>query len=201
LRIATTSLVGVLAAALTASAVSCSSLSVHYDYDREADLSQYRTYAWVPGQDSTVSEPSGGVGERSGGGRLRAPTDPVADNPLTDERIRKAVEQTLSERGYRKAPAAGADFLVAHYLTVRDKLDVSSFGSDIYDPGFFSAGSLTVSTYQEGTLIIDIIDRASDRLVWRGWAVGTMTSPRDAGRKIPEAVAQIFRHFPKESAP
>ena len=69
----------VLAAALVAS-VGCSSMTINNDYDRQADFSQYKTYAW---HDSETN---------------------VADtDPFAHERFLAAVDSQLAANGFSKA--------------------------------------------------------------------------------------------------
>mgnify|MGYP001596272249 CR=1 FL=1 len=83
--------------------VSCATLSIHTDYDRETDFSHYRSFAWVPA---------------AGAGRELA--------SLNDRRIRRAVEADLEAKGYRTAGGGAPDFLVNYHTAVREKVDVST---------------------------------------------------------------------------
>jgi hypothetical protein len=55
--------------------------------------------------------------------------------------------------------------------------------------------------YEAGTLVIDVIDARTNKLLWRGWAqraVGGMLANQDTmSRQINEAVARMFEQFPK----
>ncbi len=56
-----------------------------------------------------------------------------------------------------------------------------------------------VTEYDEGTLILDVIDGESRELAWRGVAqakISRNSSPDQRGRKINEAVSKIFANFP-----
>lgn len=51
--------------------------------------------------------------------------------------------------------------------------------------------------YEQGTLIIDLIDAKSKKLVWRGAATGVITGKQDdMERTIDYAVKKIFSEFP-----
>ena len=59
--------------------------------------------------------------------------------------------------------------------------------------------STTVSEYQEGTLLIDMIDPSSKQLVWRGSGqarIRQSSSPEEREKRIGEAVQQILEDFP-----
>ena len=58
---------------------------------------------------------------------------------------------------------------------------------------------LTSIEYQEGTLMIDIINAAKNELVWRGSATDIVDpdlSPEKKTQKINNAVARILEKFP-----
>ena len=57
----------------------------------------------------------------------------------------------------------------------------------------------TVRTYTEGTLILDVIDREKNELVWRGSASKTideMDSPEQRVSTIEAAVEKLLKDFP-----
>ena len=56
-----------------------------------------------------------------------------------------------------------------------------------------------VHRYTEGTLNVDLVDAARNRLVWEGIAVGRVSSKRDPAARnarIDEAMADIFAEYP-----
>ena len=53
--------------------------------------------------------------------------------------------------------------------------------------------------FNEGTLILDIIDSPTQRHVWRGWAQGEIQKTVEPGvreKRIREAVRKILDEFP-----
>ena len=59
--------------------------------------------------------------------------------------------------------------------------------------------SASASGYAPGTLAIDVTDRRSDELVWRGWAEGALfepVPPEQLADFIDEVVEKIMRNFP-----
>ena len=57
-----------------------------------------------------------------------------------------------------------------------------------------------VSEYEEGTLVVDMIDVRTNRLVWRGWArdsvEGVLDNKDRLARKIEDAVRLMFMRLP-----
>jgi hypothetical protein len=84
---------------------------------------------------------------------------------------------------------------------LRDKWDVHSFPVD-YGYGLGSwpgASDVRLSRYEEGTLMLDVIDNASNELVWRGAAqarIDPNRSPQERTELINRAVREILDRFP-----
>jgi hypothetical protein len=166
----------------------CSGVRVSQDYSETADYSGIKTYAW---QFDTQ--------EKSGDLRL--------DNPLRDRRIRSAVDQVLSEKGYRRAGDAVPDVYIAYHEELYSRLErdtggggfVFGFGGFGHPGGLgFSAGNV-VSDYDESLLVIDIIDAASGKLIWRGNGTRPFlqhADPQKLTRRIHETVQKILSQFP-----
>ena len=96
----------------------------------------------------------------------------IALSPLVDRRISYAILNNLEAKGY--GSEANADFRVNFHTLTKNQTEVHDLG---YGPapfgrkpyfGDYSYGRLFIDKYEEGTLVIDIIDTASNRLVWRG---------------------------------
>ena len=56
-----------------------------------------------------------------------------------------------------------------------------------------------VSEYPEGTLVIDLVDARSQKLVWRAYCVAEGTGMSDAAF-IQKAVSKAFERFPPPGA-
>ena len=165
--------------------LSCSSISVVTDYDREANFTALKTFTWIP-------QPSYVIGN----------TDAArARNDLLDKRIKNAVNNELATKGYLQE-SENPDFLVAYHTGLKEKVDVTSYGYG-YGPRsrYWGWGGSTVDVYQyeEGTLILDIIDAKAKELIWRG--AGTKTLERDPTpekieKNVTKGVAKILEKFP-----
>jgi hypothetical protein len=163
-------------------ALACSSLSVRSDWDPEADFSALRSWAWL--------EPSG-----------EDPGHPLLRSPLLHDRVRRAVEAELAARGYEQAPAERADFRVGYHLSLEQKLDTytidHTYGYGRW--GVWTYPETYVQEYQEGTLILDVVDARRGKLAWRGWAsrpVYEQPSPEESERNVRKAVSAVLDRFP-----
>lgn len=55
---------------------------------------------------------------------------------------------------------------------------------------------ITTMDYNEGTLILDIIDRRTNKLVWRGWSKETLSDPENFERDLSVQIADITARIP-----
>jgi hypothetical protein len=162
---------------------------VRSDFDREVVFSHYKTFDWIAPPVRASEE-----------GLRSDPEGPFARNSLLDKRLRAAVNSNLRARGFQYVEGGESNFRLNYHVTFKDKLVGS--GSDFgytgrYHRGAFSSGfNWSVRQYQEGTIIIDIIDRAKDQLVWRGWVVNRNRDGNYDEAEINRAVNQILMRFP-----
>lgn len=170
----------------------CSGIRVSQDYEPATTFDNLHTFAWT----TATQAPTG---------------DPRIDNPLRDGRIRAAVERVLTTKGFVRATEAAPTFLVRYQYTLRQKIDSSGpsggigFGIGSYGRrGGIAIGTgtgNTVSEYDEGSLVIDLMDPATDRLLWRG--TGTQRfreydDPAKTTADIDTLVETILAQFPPQ---
>ncbi len=161
---------------------SCSSLSVKTDYDRDVDFQNYESYAW---SDREV------------------PEDALAQNPLVKRRVQEAVDKTLRAKGYSLVEEEEADFVVVVHAGVKERIRVQDWGRyGWYDPWWGPyGGRVEVSHYEEGTLVIDVVDAEQEELVWRGMGTGIVkrrVNPEKMQQEINEDVEKILSDFPPQ---
>ena len=138
--------------------LACSSSRVQTDFDHQADFKTYSTFAWY---DATENE-----------GPTQGPSQ------IVDGRIRRAITDNLQAKYLSPAEAGEADLLVAYYTSLSSHMRYHTtawgYGSGwgpywgwgySYWPGW---SWTTAHPYHEGTIIIDIVDRGKNQLVWRG---------------------------------
>jgi len=151
----------------------CASVRVSTDYDRTFDFTAYRTFSWDPAS----------AKDRSG---------PDAPPTLVQRRIRGAADDELLAKGYVRTNPAAADFLLAYHGGVRHKVDVTRTRYGRH--GRWTA--VRVDPYQEGTLVLDIIDGPTHELVWRGVGIAVVGKSRTPDADIRKAVTAILEKFP-----
>jgi hypothetical protein len=172
------------ATVLVALLLACAGTRVTSDYDVNADFSSLETFAWMP-------QPQKMTG------------DARVDNPLIAARVRSAIERTLTSKGYRLTSDTTPDFFVGYYLSLEQKIDVYTidnyYGSGPYRRWGGPRFETHVNQYDEGTLVIDIVDAKAGRLVWRGSGsrrISASPTPQKTTQRINEAVEAILERFP-----
>jgi Domain of unknown function (DUF4136) len=150
--------------------------SVTYDYDRTANLSNYRTYAWTRGTELT--------------------------DELNHARVVRAVDAALVGKGFaRVEPGANPDVLVAYHASFDRNLEItgSAHGLGPFGLGADGWGSARVQPVLVGTLVVDISDARTKAIVWRSLAssdIRPTDKPESRDRKIAKATEKMFKHYP-----
>ena len=176
---------GLLAWVLLAGA--CSPISVSTQYDARLDFARYRTFAWAP---------------KSPG---RGPVEAVARGFRA--RLERAVELALVAKGFtvsRSKPEP--DLLLDYhaYLHLGRDVRVSNYGYDVlpslgtdwgYDCCPFNESGVEEHDYQEGTLVLEVIEAPTRRLVWRGTARG-MADPELTDQMLLREARKLVDNFP-----
>jgi hypothetical protein len=181
-------LIAIAAAAALLGPSGCAT-TARSDYDHEVSFAYYHTFDWLAppvraSQDEVRTEPN----------------EPFAFNSLLDKRIRAAVDKNLEARGFEYVEGGHSDFRLNYHVTFRDKIVGSGtdfgYAGRYYRGGFSSDFNWSVRQYQEGTVIIDVIDRARDQLVWRGWMTRRSMDRNYDQSEIDDAVRKIMMRFP-----
>jgi hypothetical protein len=158
-------------------------MSIETDHDPKTDFSKYRSFEFLP-------EPS------------RSSDNPVVEGALIRNRIWDAVKREMGAKGLGFKEAGGADLLIAYHADVTEKVDVTNYGYQYGRWGMGYAGaSVDTYRYNEGRLILDLIDAQSRDLVWRGMAttiVGEARDPEKSTATINEAVSKILANYPPD---
>jgi hypothetical protein len=168
--------------AATALVSACASINAGSDYAAGLDLKPYSTFEWGAGDTLPAGDPR------------------LDNNPFFDSRVRAAVERELATKGITRQ-AASPDLLIHYHASVRQRVDV--IRSDEVR-GYTFGGVNTsekVVEYEEGTLILDIAEAKSKRILWRGWAQtdvdGMMNDQREMEKRINASVRKLLVELPR----
>lgn len=143
---------------------------VHFNYDRSANFSSYRTYQWVDGKGA-------------------------APNQLADQNIKRAVDQQLAGKAMRRVETGG-DLQVVYQVALDHEKQFTAFGMG---PRWNALGQVTSTTIDIGKIVIDLYDPAKNQLVWRGDAAKALDIKKDPDKNykdLQKAMAKLFKNYP-----
>jgi hypothetical protein len=159
----------------------------YVDYDRNVDMKSYKSYAWSSTPDVSIYD----------------------DNPLMHSRIKNAIEYYLGKGGLIENTDS-PDLWVTYYGEADHDFEVNTFTSAGYGygPGWQwnspwggSAVGMTATTpipQKAGTLVIDIWDAKTMKIVWRGTLTATIpANPQKSQKKLDKGIQQMIEKWKK----
>lgn len=148
-------------------------VEVIVDFDPAVDFSELRTLGWMEGT--------------------------PAEDPEVERRIRVAVERELVGAGFKEA-REDPDILVITHASIEseDLIDLQDYDYwQSFKGGRKKAVTAEVWGSETGTILVDILDPESKKLIWRGVATGVVgKKPEKRDFKINQVVANMFKGFP-----
>lgn len=162
---------------------SCSSVKVASDYDRGADFSSYKSFAFY-----------------------KTGIDKAEISDLDKRRILRAIEKEMLAKGFTKSEEP--DLLVSIFTKAQQRVDVynNAWGWGAWGPGWGPAwgpgwgwgwNQPTATTRTEGSLFIDLIDAKKKELVWQGLGRGYLSDNLEKKEdRIREFVTKIMELYP-----
>lgn len=152
---------------------SCSSVRVNADYDKKANFTNYKTFAY-----------------------LKSGIDKVEISDLDKKRILNSIEEVMISKGFTKSE--NPDILISIFTKERERVDVyQNYGFGWGWNPYWGMGYTNVMTSPEGALFIDIIDAKTKELVWQGEGSGYLTKDTEKkDARIKEFVTRILEQYP-----
>lgn len=170
----------------------CSKYS-YYAVGSSNAVSRYSAFAWLPPANNTKN--------------------PYFDNDVADQKIKDQATADLESKGLR-LNSRRPDLLVRYTIMVDQK--VRTVNEPMYSymggwgPGGYYRGGRAFYygyrgaypvyvgdeiyhvPYKQGTLIIDLIDRNTHKVIWRGYGIGEVDNPQNAVNDLPKVVDGIL---------
>ena len=169
---------------MAAVASGCATLTVSSHIERNVNFVDYVTYDWGPPDNLPVGDPR------------------LDNNPFFRDRLMGVVERQLAAKGYERALTGEPDLLVHYHASVNQKLDVYEADSR-YGYCYGNCESQIVE-YEQGTLVVDIVDAKTSKVVWRGWAQEAMNGIIDnqdrLDKQVDESVTKMMVFLPRGGA-
>lgn len=172
----------------------CSSYT-YYSVGSSSSVARYSTFAWLPPANNTKN--------------------PYYDNDVADQKVKDQVTADLESKGLH-LKASRPDLLVRYTIMVDNKVKTFNepqyrymyggfyprygyyHGRAFYWGGWRGAYPVYVGNeiyhvpYKQGTLIIDLINRNTHKVIWRGYGIGEVDNPERAVNDLPKVVDGIL---------
>lgn len=167
----------------------CSGIQVSQDYDDKANFTNIKTLQWVP--DDKQIDPKA--------------TEFAKKNPLIAKRIEKAITTEMQAKGHQFVTQNPDAFITYHVGTkskIRSQPVTTSIGFGTFGGGSFGGigiqTSPDVEQYEEGRLVIDILDK-NQKLLWRGTSttyIEDHLSSEETTELVNELVQKLLAQYP-----
>jgi hypothetical protein len=172
-----------LAVGFLLAVVGCSP-RIAVDTAQNIDFSKYRTYAWMKSD-------------------VKAGENPLYYNEIASRNVEQTVENELTTKGLRKVKRTRTvatnngpyrPFYGPYYGWGR-------WGYAGWGPGWWGWNNFgpqyQQEQYQAGTLVVDMVDYRTKRLVWRGSVQNAVNDPARIGNQLAREVRRIVDKFPE----
>jgi len=152
--------------------------------DKNIDFSKFKTYSWSP------------IG--------------AVAHPILAADVVGAIEEQMKAKGLQLVPS-NPDLIVKVYGSIdqestaysNDPLYMGTGGVPPFDPSFsgpmlVGTWGNTVVTIHKGQLVVDLLDPAAKKLVWRGMAQDNLAA-HDKDKlldQVNSAIAKMFKEYP-----
>ena len=151
---------------------------LYVDHDQDCDFTTLRTYAW---RTHPVME-----------------ADPaLAQRAIAGDIVMSEGNQILMGRGYQPDDIS-PDFYITYFVKGKNVQEAITVGSS----GYYGYGAAWVTSEThirnsvDGTLVIDIVDAKTDRLVWRATYRDNVSNWKKRHKVITKAVHGSLKKFP-----
>lgn len=158
----------------------CSAVRVNYDYDKETDFSDYRSYNYYPELETGLSQ-------------------------LDTKRLLRAVDSILQSKGLiiAEEPDFYINILSQSFRTANNNavgVGVGGTGGNV--GGGISVGIPIGGSGLEREIIFDFVDPRKDALFWQAVSTSDLSdnaAPRTRERKLKEIASKVLAKYPPAS--
>jgi hypothetical protein len=154
-----------------------SAQEVHYNYMPGTDFSKYHTYKWIELPES------------------------AHPNQIVGQAIKDSINRQLAEKGLSKTESDKADLYVGYQCAIDKEKQFNGFGNGFGPWGFggMATATVTSSTIQNGSLVLNMYDPATRQLVWTGQVTKTLNAGGNQQKDVKRldgATKKLLKDFP-----
>jgi hypothetical protein len=158
----------------------CATMNVSSHIEQGVDFAQFRTWDFGPADALPTGDPR------------------LDNNPFFKDYLEGAVGKALEARHYAREMAGTPDLLVHYHANISKTFDVNGVDSRY---GYCSDCEPVIVEYEQGTIVLDVVDAHTNRVVWRGWAQdsidGMIDNQERLRKEVNKAVARMMELFPR----
>jgi len=171
---------------LILSLFACSTLQVSTEYDPDVSFKHLSDYAWIP--ESTLPQ-----------------KNQYIDNKALDKQIRTSVDKNLTGKGFKLKQSDKFSFMIGYHVAIDQKTNINTVNSRYTNQRAWSPNAWRGTTdlgqhnFEQGTIIIDIIDSSSNELIWRSNAsaeIDPYANTNTRVQRIDRAINKMLSSFP-----
>lgn len=164
----------------------CYATDIKTDFDPNANFSNYKTYKMI----------SGGADIEVAG---------QLSNPNLSSSVEDLLRAQMTEKGLEEEEVGGTPDIAIRYWAAsqqRQKVtDLDDWGGyePFWDGGWWAPmwNEVVVTNYQKGTLLVDLIDTKTKKLVWRAYLIAALSDNTEkAMEQADKALTKAFQNFP-----
>jgi hypothetical protein len=192
--------------------LSCASVQIYSDYDRTADFKKFKTFAWLQRSDSVhnywydnqIIEKNVKLyvtNEMKARGYTLDMKNP--DLILEYHSTAKKEHYTVSNPIYSNQ--TNTNLFNNNGFNNNAYYNNNTINQQPYNPNrpygynntpYIIGYNQQQVEYNEETLIIDVVDKSLNQLIWRGRAVGSISDEQDLEEQLPKDIQKIFLKYP-----
>ncbi len=158
----------------------CSSMSIQADFSESADFASFKTFEYAE-SNRTLADAA----------------------PLAHGRIVAAIKREMTASGFTVVDS-DADVRVSYFASINERLQfnttytgMSGWGRHGRAGMGMATSSTRASTFEEGTLVVDVWQADGNELVWRGVMQDTIRDDPDRNtERLNRGMSRLFEDFP-----
>ena len=182
----------VVVAILATGVVALAGIKVRTDFDKDYDFTKPKTFGWHPDGAGEIK-----MLQQSG-------DDPVALLQRFDPVIKDAIATELTKKGLVLATNGKPDIVIHYYVLIGPNSESQFRGQFIgavppWGLPDFAMTTTSFKVFEQGTVVLDLMDAARKEIVWRGVAeaeINRQKLPAERDKRIRDGIADLLKKFP-----
>ncbi|TGL33711.1 DUF4136 domain-containing protein [Leptospira koniambonensis] len=185
----------------------CSAAQIESSYDKSLDFTKYKTFTWYPSSekgdqqyfgDFKVQEEIRNLLQKELESKglkldLKKPDLLVEYHGIIQNKIVEDRSPAFSGLSYGYTPYyAGTPYGMSPYFGGYNSMYPYGYNNVPY----YVPSQTYIQEFKDGTLLVDIVDRKTNQLVWRGWAEDTLDDLDDLKSELKREIPKLMQSFP-----